>query len=129
MTLYLLDADCIIDHLRMRPPARAMVHRLDAQGDELCTSDVVLTEVYSGLYEPDRPAMERLLVGLRYLPTNARAAIQAGVWRYQYRRIGRQLATTDCLIAATAYIHGAVLVTGNLRDFPMPEIAVLPLDE
>jgi predicted nucleic acid-binding protein len=38
-----------------------------------------------------------------------------------------QLSTTDCLIAAIAVEHQAQLVTGNRRDFPMPEITVVPL--
>jgi predicted nucleic acid-binding protein len=37
------------------------------------------------------------------------------------------MAITDSLIAATAIDHAAVLVTGNAKDFPMPEVMLLPL--
>jgi len=129
VSLHLLDSDTIIDYLVRRPPAISLLRRLDEQGETLCVCDVVLTEAHSGFSEQARAEAEGFFASLRYLPTGPEAAIQAGMWRYQYRRQGRQLSTQDCLIAATAYLHGAVLVTGNLRDFPMPEITVLPLDK
>jgi len=127
MSRYLLDSDCIIDHLRTRPPAVALLRRLFAQGDDLYVSDVVLAEVYSGLHDRDRARAVELLAGLGFLATAPTAATQAGEWRYRYAREGRALATTDCLIAATAQAHDATLVTGNIRDFPMPELRLLTL--
>jgi predicted nucleic acid-binding protein len=129
VSLHLLDSDTIIDHLRRRPPAQALLRGLYVRGEDLCISDVVLAEVYSGLHELDRSELENLTRNMLYLPTTPEAATQAGIWRYEYRRQGRQLSTQDCLIAATAYVHGAVLVAGNLRDFPMPELSVLPLEK
>jgi predicted nucleic acid-binding protein len=37
------------------------------------------------------------------------------------------LPLTDALIAATAVEHNATVVTGNVRDYPMPEVSILPL--
>jgi predicted nucleic acid-binding protein len=31
----------------------------------------------------------------------------------------------DCLIAATVFVEGAALATGNVKDYPMPEITVI----
>jgi predicted nucleic acid-binding protein len=77
---------------------------------------------------PPRQA-EQLLDALEYLPIPRRTARQAGDWRRAYRAQGVQLATTDCLIAATAHAHGAQLVTRNLKHFPMPELTIVPLPQ
>ena len=44
---------------------------------------------------------------------------------FKRRDRGRTLALADCLIAATAALEGATLATGNVRDYPMPEITLL----
>ncbi len=126
MTRYLLDADAVIDHIMGRPGTIALLERLDAGGDTLCVCDVVVAEVYSGLLQRDWVPAQAFLSGLTYLITTARMAQQAGEWRFAYARRGVSLATTDCLIAATAHGHQAILVTGNVKDFPMPEIQLLP---
>jgi predicted nucleic acid-binding protein len=45
----------------------------------------------------------------------------------QYKRNtkARQLELDDCLVAATASIHKAVLATGNRKHYPMTDIKVL----
>src|SRR5579875_2105095 len=91
VSLHLLDSDTIIDYLVRRPPAISLLRRLDEQGETLCVCDVVLTEAHSGFSEQARAEAEGFFASLRYLPTGPEAAIQAGMWRYQYRRQGRQL--------------------------------------
>lgn len=48
----------------------------------------------------------------------------AGSWRRRYGARGVTLTQGDCLIAAAAVSAEARLATGNLRDFPMPELEV-----
>ena len=127
MTRFLFDADSIIDFLYGVPTTVALLQQLEAQGHQLCTCDVVVAEVSAGLLPQHRAAGERLLAAFEYQPTPRLAAQQAGEWRAAYRSRGVQLATTDCLIAAVAHAHDAQLVTANLRDFPMPEVTLLPL--
>ncbi len=125
MTRHLLDADAVIEYLAGQPGTTALLQRLNAQGETLCVCDVVIAEVYSGLLQRDWPRAQAFLSGLTYLVTAAPMAQQAGEWRFTYARRGVSLSTTDCLIAATAYGHQATLVTGNVNDFPMPEIQLL----
>jgi predicted nucleic acid-binding protein len=115
VALHLLDADAVIDLLYDVPLSVALVRSLFDQRDALCTYDVVVAEVFSGLREEHEAAAEQLFGSLAYLPTTMAAARQAGAWRRQYLRQGRTYATTDCLIAVA---HRASLVTGNFRDFP-----------
>ncbi len=46
----------------------------------------------------------------------------AGSWRRRFGEQGITLTQADCLIAAAAVSAGARLATGNVRDFPMPEL-------
>ncbi|HLZ70527.1 MAG TPA: type II toxin-antitoxin system VapC family toxin [Dehalococcoidia bacterium] len=119
MTYQVLDTDSIIDYLKGVASSVAFILSLGATGHTLATTGVVVGEVSSGLHPQDRPAGEQLLDSLIYLPTSRNAARQAGLWRYTFARQGIALAMTDALIAATAREHGAMVVTGNVRDFPM----------
>ena len=127
MTLHLLDSDAVIDFLYDITDSVQLVQGLFARGDTPCTCDVVVAEVYAGLHAHEQPRAEQLLTGLAYLPTTPEAARQAGAWRYAYMRQGHTIPITDCLIAAVAASAGATVVTGNLKDFPMSEITLLPL--
>ena len=74
---------------------------------------MVTAEVYAGLDPAERERGQELLSSLRFLQPSAEAARQAGEWRYDYARRGKQLSTTDCLIAAIAQAHQAAVITGN----------------
>lgn len=127
MTQLLLDSDAVIDVLKRFQSSIDFLAARVQMGDSLCTSDVVLGEIYAGLLPEDEEAAERFIAQLTFLPTSPAAAQQGGRWVYAYARQGRALKLADCLIAATSHEHGATLVTGNLRDFPMPEVPILPL--
>lgn len=52
------------------------------------------------------------------------------MWRrYDFDRKGIILSTTDAMVAAVVKERGAVLVTNNVKDYPMEEIEVLPLKD
>ncbi|MBI2912277.1 MAG: PIN domain-containing protein [Chloroflexi bacterium] len=127
MARYLLDSDAVIDYLKSVPASVALLQDLDARGEFLCLCSVVVAEVWSGLRPDLREATGRRLRLLEFLATGPEEAAQAGQWRYDYARQGVTLATTDALIAATAHAHGATVVTGNVRHYPMDEVRVLAL--
>ncbi|MGE0539886.1 MAG: type II toxin-antitoxin system VapC family toxin [Dehalococcoidia bacterium] len=125
MTYHLLDTDSLIDYLAGRPDTIALLQQLDVQGDTLCACDVVIAEVYSGLLQRDWSRGQAFLAGMTFLTTTPAMAQQAGEWRFSFARRGISLPTTDCLIAATAHGHQAIVVTGNVKDFPMQEVRLL----
>ena len=127
MALYLLDSNAVIDYFFGIPTSVALVDALFDERHSLCVCDVVVAEVFSGLHPGDKERPQRFIQSCRFLETDLEAAALAGEWRYGYSREGVSLTTTDVLIAATAHIHRATLVTADVRHFPMPEVTVLPL--
>ncbi len=124
---YLLDSDCVIDHLHSVASTTDFVAQLITAGHTMATCGIVIAEVFAGLDPTDTAWANQLLGTFEFLPTSADAARQAGQWRFLFRRQGIALATTDSLIAATALEHGAAVVTGNVRHFQMPGVSVIPL--
>ena len=127
MARFLLDTDVIVDLLNQRPAALQFLQTLSDKNESICVCTVVLAETYSGLGDRQMPRAEGLLAAAEYLPASDSIARQAGAWRYFYARRGIQLSTTDVLVASTALAYDATVVTRNTRDYPMPEVSVLPL--
>ena len=67
--------------------------------------------------------MRALLDGLVNIPVTQDMAEVAG--RFKRRTKTRRLESADCLIAATVFVEGAALATGNTKDYPMLAITVI----
>lgn len=124
VTTYLLDTTVLVDHLRHPGVLTRFLSVLVADGHDLATSCVSFAEVERGIRPGERKAADALLDRLAFLPTNKEAAWRAGRYLADLSRRGRTLQLGDALIAGTARAHGAVLVTHNVRDFPMRDIRV-----
>lgn len=127
MTRYLLDTDALIDFSKRRDPAYSQILAWIDAGDLLGASAITIAEFYSGLTHDEAVAWEELVSSLAYWDIGVRAAMQAGQDRYRFARQGRIITITDALVAAAARQQGAVLVTGNIKDYPMEDITVFPL--
>lgn len=121
--LYVLDSTVLIDYLRGRPAA-SRVSAMRGRGDVPATTAVNVEEIVRGLGPGEGDAASRLFDGLVVLSIDRAAAWQAGEWRRRYASRGLTLTQADCLVAATSAAAGAVLATGNPRDFPMLEAGV-----
>ncbi len=121
--LRVLDSTVLIDYLRGRP-AVARVAIMHARGDVAATTAINVEEIVRGLREGEADAAERLFTGLEVLPVDGRAGWLAGGWRRDFAARGVTLWQADCLLAATAFVHGAALVTANPKDFPMDGLEV-----
>jgi predicted nucleic acid-binding protein len=51
----------------------------------------------------------------------------AGDLKNSWAARGRTFSLLDMMIAATAMVHDLILVTANVKDFPMPELRLHPL--
>jgi hypothetical protein len=67
----------------------------------------------------ERSPIRQLLDALTNLEASVEVASRAGEWARTYRRSHDGISPIDYLIAATAEVHGADLLTQNVKHFPM----------
>ncbi len=122
MSQILVDTDILIDFLRGKPDAMAW---LDNCSQPPLVSTVTVAELHAGLRDGEEGAMEALLSALGRVTIDDRVARLAGRLRREYGPShGTGLA--DAMIAASAVIAEARLVTRNARHYPMLERLVVP---
>jgi predicted nucleic acid-binding protein len=124
MTIYLLDTTVLIGHLRGDEEITRLLLNLLADHHVLGTSCVNIAEVERGIRPKQRKAATDLLNRLRFVETTREAAVRAGRYQAEFDKSGRTIHTADALIAGTARAWGAVLLTDNVRDFPMRDVRV-----
>ncbi|HEY8283008.1 MAG TPA: type II toxin-antitoxin system VapC family toxin [Chloroflexota bacterium] len=133
---YLLDT-ALLSELVKRQPHQSVVAWVDAQRQEhLFISAITLGELRKGIGKlQDATRKVRLHTWLRdelmprfdrhVLPIDAAVALQWGSLQGEAERQGRSLPAMDCLIAATARVHGLTVVTRNVRDLERCGASVL----
>jgi predicted nucleic acid-binding protein len=122
-TRVLLDTTVLIDALR----GRLVVDRLRGlreAGSVPFVCAINVEEIARGLRPDEQAPARKLFDGLRVVALGGSEGERAGTWRREFASRGTTLAQADCLIAAAAVSAGAVLATGNPKDFPMPELSV-----
>jgi predicted nucleic acid-binding protein len=77
-----------------------------------------------GLRPAESERASWLFRGLHVVPLGEPEGRRAGEWRRDHAARGHTLAQADCLVAAAALSVGGRLATGNVKDFPMSELAV-----
>jgi hypothetical protein len=89
-------------------------------------SVVTIAELFAGIRnDRERDRIEALPTLLKVRDVDIEIARLAGSYSLQYRR-SHGVSMPDALIAATARIHGARLVTRNTRHFPMLDDLLVP---
>jgi predicted nucleic acid-binding protein len=114
-----LDTSVLVDFLRGAAHTAELIPRRP-----LLVSPITVHGVLRGM----RPGGERqtfdLLVGLKVVPVGQREAALSAHWRREFSARGVTLHMADTLIAAGAALQGVPLATGNIKDFPMPELRI-----
>jgi hypothetical protein len=119
----LFDTDVLIEHLKGNQEATTLLLEASAIGQAACS---VLTrfELLAGMRSNERSEIRGLLDSLNNIEASVDIATRAGEWARTYRRSHEGISAIDYLVAATAEIHGADLLTQNVKHFPMfPELA------
>ncbi len=117
----LLDTDVLVDYLRGREEAAAY---LEAVSESLLISAISVAELYAGVREGDeRRRLAQFLGAFAIIHLDAEIAQKGGIYRRDYGP-SHGVGLADALIAATAVLHQAQLVTLNARHFPMVEAEV-----
>lgn len=127
MAIFLLDTNVLIDYSKGIGPVVAQLQAWTAGNNDMGICGVQVTEYYSGIAPADRREAGTFLSAFLRWPISETAALYAGMYRYDFARVGVQIATPDAMIAGVARARSATLVTRNVRDFPMTDIQILPL--
>lgn len=121
----MLDTTALIDFSKGFEPAKSKILALFDADQQLAVCSVSVAEFFTGLLPSERQQWREFFSTLSYWEISAEAAIQAGIWRYEFARQGIQLSTTDALVAATAWQHQATIITNNTKHYPMSEVKLL----
>ncbi|TSC88999.1 MAG: putative nucleic acid-binding protein, contains PIN domain [Microgenomates group bacterium Gr01-1014_5] len=122
--MYLVDTDILIWILRGDKKYAKLLQHLKHKGS-LCISTITIAEIYKNIYPSEIVVTENLLNEFQILDVIIPIAKQAGFYWQQYSSKLKNLSLTDCLIAGTANVHNATLVSLNLKHFPMKDIKTM----
>jgi len=117
----ILDTDVLIDFLRNKPDARAMVAEMEKKL-MIATTTVNVYELFFGAHKSNQKekslqATRMLLLRLPILPLTSKAAETAGHLKAVLEAEGQSIGLGDVFIAAIALTKGYGLVTRNVDHF------------
>jgi predicted nucleic acid-binding protein len=132
---YLLDT-CLLSEIWKPAPHQGVVDWLGrASEDELHLSVLSLGEIKRGIEKlaegkkKARLGRDYLLLRSRFaarvLPVTAAVAEQWGELSAKASRAGRHVHVVDGLLAATALVSGLTVVTRNVEDFAVTQVAIV----
>lgn len=133
---YLVDANVLSEPTRPRPQP-SVIAWLRKHENAIVVDPIVLGEVRFGILllprGKKRTALERWfeqgIRRVRCLPWEPETALRWAALLADLRRRGRAMPIKDSLIAATALVHGLLVVTRNERDFEAAGVQVVnPFD-
>jgi hypothetical protein len=119
--LKLLDTAIAVDHLRGAVAAVKLLARMTEEDETLAASELVRFELLAGVRPDELQGLEQFFSGLVWLPVDEDVARTAGSLARKYRKAYSGIDDVDYLIAATAIVFDAELLTTNVRHFPMLE--------
>lgn len=122
--MYLIDTDIIIWILRGNKKYVEFLKDLKNHSS-LSISTVTIAAIYKNLFPSELIKTENLLSEFQTWDVTPTIAKQGGLYWQQYAKQFKNLSLTDCLIAATANVNEATLVSLNSKHFPMKDITVL----
>jgi predicted nucleic acid-binding protein len=117
--LKLLDTAVAIDHLRGAEEASRLLRGFVEDGETVISSEVVRFELLAGVRDDETKALEQFFSAFSWIPVDEPLARMAGLLARDYRKAQSGIDDVDYLIAATALVLDAELVTTNVRHFPM----------
>ncbi len=117
----LVDTDILINFLRGKRKAKDFLSMLLEESSIFCSA-ITLAEIAAGMRPGEEDRTKAFLGQIEVLDVTRDVAEKAGYYKRGAR--GHNLELDDCLVAATAFVHKAVLATGNRKHYPMKDIKV-----
>lgn len=114
----IFDSTVLIAHLRGVKPATGILRDAVAR-EEAGASVLSRVEIEGGMRSGERGDVTRLFTAIHLEPVSDVIAARAGQFLRAHRRSHAGIDLVDYVIAATADVLGASLLTLNVRHFPM----------
>lgn len=129
---FLVDANVLSEATKPLPNRKA-IDWLRSNERELVVDPIILGEIRFGIHLlPAGKRRQRLetwfdagVARITCVPWDSRTGLRWAELLAQLRKSGRALPIKDSLIAATALMHGFIVVTRNTRDFGKAGVKVL----
>jgi predicted nucleic acid-binding protein len=115
----LLDTTVAVDHLRGEESAVRLLRSVIDEEAAVVASEVTRLELLVGVREDELEALEQFFSAISWIPVDEPIARTAGLLARKHRRAHSGIDDADYLIAATALVLDAGLLTTNVRHFPM----------
>lgn len=115
----LLDTTVAIDPLRGADPAVDLLRRLVDEEETVLASEIVRFELLAGVRDDELEALEQFFSAVSWIPVDEDVSRTAGLLARKHRSAYSGIDDIDYLIAATALVLDADLLTTNARHFPM----------
>lgn len=115
----LIDTTIAVDHLRGEPAAVDLLAALIDSSEDVVASELVRFELLAGIRDKELEVFEEFCSALHWAAVTKDVARVGGRLARQYRRSHSGIGAVDYLIAATAIVVDAGLLTTNVRHFPM----------
>ncbi len=116
----LFDSNVLIAHLRGVDAATGLLLLAVEEGTAAC-SVLSRVEIEGGMRSGERHVVRRLFAHMQVEPVTEPIAVRAAEMVRAHRRSHPGIDLVDYVIAATAEIHEAELLTLNVKHFPMLE--------
>lgn len=121
--ILLVDTDVLIDYLRDKAEA---ISYLESRSEPLLISVITVAELYAGVRDgAERTKLDEFVRAFEIVPVDREISVKGGLYRRDYVK-SHSVGLADALIAATAEIHRARLVTLNGKHFPMLANVIIP---
>jgi len=115
----LVDTTIAVDHLRGSSAATDLLTELVSGGETLVASEITRFELLAGVRTAELEALETFFSVLAWAPIDEEISRTAGTLARRFRRSHSGIDDADYLIAGTAIVLEADLLTTNVRHFPM----------
>lgn len=133
--IFLLDTNVLSELRKVSPSPSVLQWFTSISDDHKYVSAITLGEINRGINKlPDGRKRNELISWFDNIQQffqyqtytiDTKISLKWGEMTAVMEKKGKRLSTADGLIAATAYIHGAILVTRNTKDFESVPIQIL----
>jgi tRNA(fMet)-specific endonuclease VapC len=118
----IIDTDVLIDFLRNKKDAIALITKMEQENTQLFTTTVNAFELYYGAHksrncEKNLQATKKLLSSLLILPLTPKSAQKASHIYADLEASGQPIGLRDTFIAAIALTKGLNVATRNVEHF------------